>query len=90
MCPAGGGGHGGQAVPHLRGVDRPRRGHRLLLLLLRTETLLQTPKSADGGVGGDAKERVSGSQGSLLLMLKATFMQPFLSFRPSNTTFTKI
>ena len=68
MCPAGRGGHGGQAVPHLRGVDRPRRGHRLLLLLLRTETLLQTPESADGGVGGDEKERVSGSKESLLVI----------------------
>ena len=51
-----GGGRSGQAVPHLRRLDRPRRGHHILLLLLRAEALLQTPEY--GRVGGDEKKRV--------------------------------
>ena len=56
-----GGGRSGQAVSHLRRLDRPRRSHHILLLLLRAETLLQTAE--DGSrVGGDEKKRVSAGQ----------------------------
>ena len=58
MRAEGGSGHGGKVVPHIRRLDRPRRGHHVLLLLLRAETLLQTAE--DGSrVGGDEKKRVS-------------------------------
>ena len=60
MRAEGGSGHGGKVVPHIRRLDRPRRGHHVLLLLLRAEALLQTAE--DGRVGGDEKKRVSADQ----------------------------